>query len=110
MTNESAVQKAAKVFWRTRQFWFCALLVIGTSLMIGYLIGNWTAANGAKSVLAQQETAYKEASDARKIVLGQCLSNNARLTAQLAALGNKATDALSKISSDMAEEKKEKDK
>ena len=115
MTNgDGAVKTAAKMFWRTRSFWLCALLVISTCMLIGYLIGNWTAANGAKSVLAQQEQAYKEAGDARKDVLAQCLTNNERLTARLAALGDKATDAtkaaadaLQKLSGDVQTETKE---
>lgn len=103
-TNDGAVKTAAKMFWRTRSFWFCAMLVIGTCIMIGYLIGNWTAANGAKTVLAQQEQAYKEASDARKVVLSQCLTNNDRLSARLASLGDKTADALSKVAGDVPKE------
>lgn len=115
MTNgDGAVKTAAKMFWRTRSFWFCALLVISTCMLIGYLIGNWTAANGAKSVLAQQEQAYEEASEARKAILSQCLTNNERLTARLANLGDKATDAtkaaadaLQKLSVDAQNESQE---
>lgn len=87
---------AAKAFWRTRQFWLMMGLIIASCILIGYLIGNWTAASGAKTVLAQQERAYKEASDARKAVLQQCLTTNEANSKRLAELGNKAADAASK--------------
>lgn len=96
-TPDNAVTVAAKVFWRTRQFWFLMLLIVATCILIGYLIGNWTAANGAKQVLAQQERAYKEASDARKAVLQQCLVTNEANSKRLAELGNKTADALNKV-------------
>lgn len=102
MTNipEGQVTVAAKVFWRTRQFWIPALAVILSAILIGYLIGNWIAATGAKSVLAQQERAYKEASDARKAVLQQCLVTNEANSKRLAELGNKTADALNKVATD----------
>ncbi len=96
-TPDNAVTVAARVFWRTRQFWFLMLLIVATCILIGYLIGNWTAANGAKQVLAQQERAYKEASDARKAVLQQCLVTNEANSKRLAELGNKTADALNKV-------------
>lgn len=98
MTNlpEGQVTVAAKAFWRTRQFWIPALAVILSAILIGYLIGNWTAATGAKEVLAQQAKAYQEASDARKVVLQQCLVTNEANSKRLAELGNKAADAAAK--------------
>lgn len=95
-TKEGVVTATAKVFWRTRQFWLVMLLIMSTCILIGYLIGNWTAASGAKAVLAQQERAYKEASDARKAVLQQCLDTNEANSKRLAELGNKAADAAAK--------------
>nr|DAH52807.1 MAG TPA: Protein of unknown function (DUF1043) [Caudoviricetes sp.] len=97
---EGQVTVAAKVFWRTRQFWIPAIAVILSAILIGYLIGNWTAATGAKEVLAQQERAYKEASDARKAVLQQCLVTNEANSKRLAELGNKTADALNKVATD----------
>lgn len=97
---EGQVAVAAKVFWRTRQFWIPALAVIVSAILIGYLIGNWIAATGAKEVLAQQERAYKEASDARKAVLQQCLVTNEANSKRLAELGNKTADALNKVATD----------
>lgn len=95
-TTDNVVTVAAKVFWRTRQFWFLMTLIVATCILIGYLIGNWTAAHGAKQVLAQQEKAYQEASDARKAVLQQCLVTNEANSKRLAELGNKAADAAAK--------------
>lgn len=84
---------AAKVFWRTRQFWLCAFLVVTTCVFTGYVIGNWVAAAGAKGVLAQQERAYNDASDARKVVLQQCLDTMEKQNQRLASLGDKAATA-----------------
>lgn len=94
--QDGQVTVAAKVFWRTRQFWIPALAVIVSAILIGYLIGNWIAATGAKDVLARQEKAYQEASDARKVVLQQCLVTNEANSKRLAELGNKAADAAAK--------------
>lgn len=94
--RDGQVTVAAKAFWRTRQFWIPALAVIVSAILIGYLIGNWTAATGAKEVLAQQANAYQEASDARKAVLQQCLVTNEANSKRLAELGNKAADAAAK--------------
>lgn len=93
---EGQVTVAAKAFWRTRQFWIPAIAVILSAILIGYLIGNWIAATGAKEVLARQEKAYQEASDARKAVLQQCLVTNEANSKRLAELGNKAADAAAK--------------
>jgi len=97
---EGQVTVAAKVFWRTRQFWIPTIAVILSAILIGYLIGNWIAATGAKEVLAQQERAYKEASDARKAVLQQCLVTNEANSKRLAELGNKTANALNKVATD----------
>ena len=86
----------AKAFWRTHQFWLMVLLIITSCLLVGYLIGNWVAADGAKAVLAQQEHAYKEDSDARKVVLQQCLVSNDANSKRLAELGNKVADVVAK--------------
>lgn len=96
-SKDGQVTVAAKAFWRTRQFWIPALAVILSAILIGYLIGNWIAAAGAKSVLAQQAKAYQEASDARKAVLQQCLVTNEANSKRLAELGNKTADALNKV-------------
>ncbi len=87
---------AAKAFWRTRQFWLMVALVIVAALLVGYLIGNWTATRSAREVLHQQEHAYKEASDARKAVLQQCLVTNEVNSKRLAELGNKVADVVAK--------------
>ena len=93
--SDGKMAVAAKVFWRTRQFWLCAFLVIATCVFTGYVIGNWVAANGAKAVLAQQERAYNDASNARKAVLQQCLITIENQNKRLAGLGDKAADAAS---------------
>lgn len=105
--KDGAVTVAAKVFWRTRQFWLMMILVMGSCVTIGYLIGNWVTANGTKAVLAQQERAYKEASEARQVVLGQCLTTIEKQNQRLAALGDKAAtataaaaDAINKVTSE----------
>ncbi len=98
--REGQVTVAARAFWRTRQFWVPAIAVIVSAILVGYLIGNWTAAAGAKSVLAQQAKAYQEASDARKAVLQQCLVTNEANSKRLAELGTKTADALSKVATD----------
>lgn len=94
--TEGKMAVAAKVFWRTRQFWACTILVVATCVFTGYVIGNWVAASGAKQVLAQQEQAYKDASDARKAVLAQCLATNEANSKRLAELGSKAAEAANK--------------
>ncbi len=94
--QDGQVTTAAKVFWRTRQFWVPAIAVILSAILIGYLIGNWIAATGAKDILAEQTKAYNEASDARKAVLQQCLVTNEANSKRLAELGNKAADAAAK--------------
>lgn len=94
------VTETAKVFWRTRHFWIVTMLIVTSCVMVGYLIGNWTAASGAKEVLAQQERAYKEASDARKAVLQQCLTTNDANSKRLAELGNKVADAVNKTTNE----------
>lgn len=91
--RDSTATVAAKAFWRTRQFWLMMGLIIASCILIGYLIGNWVAAAGAKSVLAQQESAYKEAGDARKAVLQQCLDTMEKQNQRLASLGDKAATA-----------------
>ncbi len=87
---------AAKDFWRTHQFWLMVLLIITSCILVGYLIGNWTATRSAKEVLQQQEHAYNEASDARKVVLQQCLLSNEANSKRLAELGNKVADVVAK--------------
>lgn len=86
--NDGKMTVAAKVFWRTRQFWLCTLLVIATCVFTGYVVGNWVAASGAKRVLEQQEKAYTEASDSRRAVLQQCLTTNAENSKRLAELAD----------------------
>ena len=107
-TKDGAATVAAKAFWRTRQFWLLMGLIIATCVLIGYLIGNWTAARGAKEVLEQQERAYTEASEARRAVLQQCLTTNEANSKRLAELGDKAAtaatraaDAVSKVAGDL---------
>ncbi len=95
--RDGQVTVAARAFWRTRQFWVPAIAVIVSAILVGYLIGNWTAAAGAKSALAQQAKAYQEASDARKAVLQQCLVSNEANSKRLAELGSKTADALNKV-------------
>jgi len=112
--DDGAVKSAAKVFWRTRQFWTMITLIILGAMLVGYLVGNWTATTQARHMLSEQERAYNEASDSRKVILSQCLTNNAKLTTRLAELGEKAstaattasdaaknaTDAVNKLSSE----------
>lgn len=85
-----------KVFWHTRQFWLMALLIVASCVLVGYLIGNWTATRSAREVIAQQEKAYTEASEARRAVLQQCLTTNEANSRRLAELGNKVADAATK--------------
>lgn len=106
--NEGMVKAVARAFWRTWQFWACAGVIIVMCMLVGYLIGTWQANSVARVRFDQQERAYKEASDARKAVLQQCLTTNNQLTTRLTALGDKATDtakaatdALQKLSGDM---------
>lgn len=91
-----AVTVAAKVFWHTRQFWLMALLIVASCILVGYLIGNWTATRSARIVIEQQERAYREAGDARKAVLQQCLVTNEQNSKRLAELGNKVADVVAK--------------
>lgn len=86
--NDGVVAATAKVFWRTRQFWLCTALVIATCVFMGYVVGDWVAASGAKRVLEQQEKAYTEASDSRRAVLQQCLTTNAENSKRLAELAD----------------------
>lgn len=85
-----------KVFWHTRQFWLMALLIVASCVLVGYLIGNWTATRSAREVIAQQERAYTEASEARRAVLQQCLTTNEANSRRLAELGNKVADVATK--------------
>lgn len=85
-----------KVFWHTRQFWLMALLIVASCVLVGYLIGNWTATRSAREFIAQQEKAYTEASDARRAVLQQCLTTNEANSRRLAELGNKVADVATK--------------
>lgn len=94
-TKDGVVTATAKVLWRTRQFWLVMLLIMAACILIGYLIGNWVAADGAKAVLAQQERTYNEASNARNTVLQQCLNTIENQNKRLAGLGDKAADAAS---------------
>lgn len=87
---------AAKAFWRTHQFWLMVALIIASCVLIGYLIGNWTAGRSYRDVLAQQEHAYKEASDSRKVLLRQCLLSTEANSKRLAELGNKVADVVTK--------------
>lgn len=90
--RDSTATVAARAFWRTRQFWLMMGLIIASCILIGYLIGNWVAA-GAKGVMAQRERAYNDASDARKVVLQQCLDTMEKQNQRLASLGDKAATA-----------------
>ncbi len=94
--KDGVVTVAAKVFWHTRQFWLMALLIVASCVLVGYLIGNWSATRSARIVLEQQERAYREAGDARKAVLQQCLTSNAENSKRLAELGNKVADVVTK--------------
>jgi len=85
-----------KLFWHNRQFWLMALLIVSSCIVVGYLIGNWTATRSAREVIAQQEKAYTEASDARRAVLQQCLVTNEANSKRLAELGNKVADVAAK--------------
>lgn len=96
-------------FWRTRQFITCSTMVVVSCLLVGYIVGAWQTGISAQHVIREQEKAYKEAGDARKAVMKQCLDNNAKMSNQLAGLGSKASDAataaakaLDKISGDSA--------
>lgn len=95
-TKDGVVTVAAKVFWRTREFWFMTLLIVASCVLVGYLIGNWTATRSAREVIAQQERAYNEASEARRAVLQQCLTTNEANSKRLAELGNKVADVAAK--------------
>lgn len=98
--NDGAVTVAAKVFWRTRKFWAMMVALIACCILIGYLIGNWYASSQAKHIIAEQERAYQEASDARKTILAQCLTNNDKLSARLVTLGDKTDTVIDKLSSE----------
>jgi len=98
--HDGAVTVAAKSFWRTRKFWALIMAVVGCCILIGYLIGNWYAASQAKHVIAEQERAYMEASEARKTILAQCLTNNDKLSARLVTLGDKTDTVIDKLSSE----------
>lgn len=95
-SKDGVVTATAKVFWRTRQFWLMMGLIVASCILVGYLIGNWTATRSARIVLEQQEQAYTEASDARKAVLQQCLATNEANSKRLAELGNKVADVVAK--------------
>ncbi|QHJ79616.1 MAG: hypothetical protein [Caudoviricetes sp.] len=94
--KDGAVTVAAKVFWRTRQFWFMTTLIIASCVLVGYLIGNWTATRSARLVIEQQQRAYNEASEARRVVLQQCVQSNEANSRRLAELGNKVADVVAK--------------
>lgn len=85
--------QAKEAFWRTRHFITGASLVVISCLLVGYVVGAWQTGISAQRVIKQQELAYKEAGDARKAVMQQCLDNNARMSTQLAAVASKASDA-----------------
>lgn len=91
-TKDGLVTATARVFWRTRQFWLMMLLIVSSCILVGYLIGNWTATRSARIVIEQQERAYREAGDARKAVLQQCLTTNAENSKRLAELAKDATE------------------
>lgn len=95
-TKDGVVTVAAKVFWRTREFWFMTLLIVASCVLVGYLIGNWMATRSARDVITQQERAYTEASEARRAVLQQCLTTNEANSKRLAELGNKVADVAAK--------------
>ncbi len=95
-SKDGLVTATARVFWRTRQFWLMMLLIVSSCILVGYLIGNWTATRSARIVIEQQERAYREAGDARKEVLQQCLTTNAENSKRLAELGNKVADVAAK--------------
>lgn len=99
--QEGIVKVVARAFWRTWQFWASAAVIIVMCMLVGYLIGMWQATSNANYRYAQQERAYKEASDSRKAVLQQCLDNTERLSARLAAIGDKTADALNRVSADV---------
>ena len=103
--NEGIVKSVARAFWRTWQFWACAAVIIIMCMLVGYLIGMWQATSSANVRYAAQERAYKEASDSRRDVLQQCLVNNQKMSAQLAAIGDKTADALNKVSGDVSPQK-----
>lgn len=91
--------KAIKLaFWRTRKFITCAALVVVSCLSVGYMLGTWITSSAAQRTIRQQDEAYKEAGDARKSVMQQCLNNNAVMSKQLADLGIKASNAASEAS------------
>lgn len=85
--KDGIVTRSAKVFWLTREFWAMVSTIVLICIAIGFILGIWYT-NGA----------YKEASDSRKQILAQCLTNNANLSSQLSMLGNKTADALGKAS------------
>lgn len=71
--QDSIIASAARVFWKTKQFWGMILPIVLSCMVIGYLMGSWYAA-----------AAYKEQSESRKAILAQCLTNNDKLSSQLA--------------------------
>lgn len=95
-TKDGLVTATARVFWRTRQFWLMMGLIVASCILVGYLIGNWTATRSARIVIEQQERAYQEAGDARKAVMQQCLTTNAENSKRLAELGNKVAGVAAK--------------
>jgi len=86
--------------WAMRRIWVPALLLMACMVVIGFIMGSSSATQHYKISLDEKESAYKKASDARRVVLEQCLTNNDKLTARLAALGDKTASALDKLSTE----------
>lgn len=94
------IKYALRLGWAMRRVWIPAILLMACMVAIGFITGTSSATAHYKIQLADQEDSYKKASEARRIVLAQCLTNNDKLSARLAALGDKTATALDKLTTE----------
>lgn len=83
-----------------RRIWVPAIMLMGCMVAIGFIGGNASATSHYKKSLEEVDGAYRAASEKRRVILEQCISNNAKLTSRLAELGDKTADVLDKIATE----------
>lgn len=76
--------------WR---FWVYIAGLIVASMFIGAMISASYVSSRANNAINEQKKAYDEASESRRVVLTQCLTDNRRMADQLAGLTGKSIDA-----------------
>ena len=78
--------------WVLRRVWLPIAFLMLCMIVIGFILGNNSATAHYKKSLSDVEDVYRKAGEKSRVILSQCIDNNAKLTARLAELGERFAD------------------